>query len=118
MSAYNILTATIQCTDCLHKNEVSIQFKFGDTWQHQYKLGDNVKWGGNDIGIPNLQAVKAYGVVESDRCDKCGYCLETAYDILIQHDVIMGVYPVKNIQEYDNDSEGNYFNANSGGLDI
>jgi DNA-directed RNA polymerase subunit RPC12/RpoP len=118
MSAYNILTATIQCPNCHHTNEGCIQFKFGDTWQHHYKSGDTIKWGGNDIGIANLQAVKVYGILESYRCNECGYRLETEYDILIQHDMIKSVHPAKNIQEYDNDPEGNYIIANSGGLDL
>jgi hypothetical protein len=92
MSAYNILMATIQCPDCHHQNEGRIQFKFGDKWQYLYKSGDTIKWGGNDIGKANLHSVKAYGILEADRCVKCGYCLETVYDILIQHDVIKSVY--------------------------
>jgi hypothetical protein len=27
-----------------------VQFKYGDTWETSYKLGDTLAWGGNDKG--------------------------------------------------------------------
>ena len=60
MSAFNTLIAEISCPNCDLKHEARIQFKFGNTWQLKYKFGDTITWGGNDIGNPNLNKVKAY----------------------------------------------------------
>jgi len=118
MSAYNVLIATITCPNCYQQNEGKFQFRFGDTWQHCYKLGDIIKWGGYDIGKPNLPAVKAYGILESDYCTNCGYNLETEYDLLIQDDRIKGITVAQNIQDDNSDAEGNFCIANSSGVDI
>jgi hypothetical protein len=52
MGAFNILVIQIQCKVCQHLLKGNLQFKFGDTWQHQYLIGDKIKWGKNDIGKP------------------------------------------------------------------
>ncbi len=46
MSAFNILLVDIECIQCHQSNIQRLQFKFGDTWQYTYKLGDKVRWGG------------------------------------------------------------------------
>jgi uncharacterized protein (DUF983 family) len=50
MSAFNTLHASVVCPACGHTGVFDVQFKFGDTWQYTYKLGDPVRWGGNDYG--------------------------------------------------------------------
>jgi hypothetical protein len=53
MSSFNILITQVVCPNCGAKQQVRIQFKFGNTWQLQYKLGDKISWGGNDAHLPS-----------------------------------------------------------------
>lgn len=36
-------------------------FKYGDSWQHHYVLGDKLNWGGNDVGEPGHKLVVVVG---------------------------------------------------------
>ena len=108
MSAFNILSSEIQCSICQKRYQGQIQFKFGDTWQLQYQIGDKIKWGGNDIGKPRISKVKVYGLLESSECPICRE-LETVneFDIYIENDIIVGVNPIQNIKDYFK-GDGNY----------
>lgn len=44
--------------------QVRVQFKFGDTWQHEYQIGDRLKWGGNDTGPKSAKYVVVDGCGE------------------------------------------------------
>ncbi len=75
MGAYNVLKVNEQCLNCGASIMLDIQFKFGDTWQYNYLLGEKIRWGGADIGIPNLDKVKVYGITagkNSSRFSKIG----------------------------------------------
>lgn len=50
MGAFNTLKADIRCPVCSKDGVFEVQFKYGDTWQHEYHLGDHLRWGGNDVG--------------------------------------------------------------------
>lgn len=45
--------------------EIKVQFKFGDTWQYEYRVGDTLRWGGNDIGDRTAKHVVVDGCLES-----------------------------------------------------
>lgn len=109
MGAYNTLTTDICCQNCHRMYNAKVQFKFGDTWQFEYKVGDKIVRGGNDIGMKDLPKVKVYGVVEAAACPYCGYFNEEEYDINIEKDVIKSVTPMSNLQDYNNDEDGNFF---------
>ena len=101
MGSFNILITEIECSNCEVKSPVRIQFKFGNTWQLHYKIGDAITWGGNDIGNPNLTNVKAYGIAESTICPSCNEDrIPEEYDVFIKDNVITGVAPMKNIDDY------------------
>jgi|SRR5665213_794747 len=70
MSAYNTveLPNEEQCPNCGAAVRRRVQFKYGDTWQHHYDVGDVIRWGGNDIGAPG-RLVRVLGYVES--CPTC-----------------------------------------------
>jgi hypothetical protein len=108
MGAYNILIAKVQCQNCHCLYKGKVQFKFGDTWQLEYKIGDKIKWGGNDIGRPDLSKVKAYGIIESSVCPNCGYNNNDEYDIYIEDNIIMNVSPLSDIKDYNFDEDGNF----------
>ena len=101
MSSFNVLITKIQCPECGMELEARIQFKFGNTWQLRYKIGDTIKWGGNDIGSSDLKKVKVYGIIESTTCPFCSKdSIAEEYDIFIKENVIVNVSPIKNTQDY------------------
>src|SRR5688572_64615 len=97
MGAYNVVTATLPCPGCNGSVPLRIQFKYGNTWQHEYKLGERLTWGGNDIGEPGHKRVVVDGIAES--CPSCGYDETMDYYVFLRDDVIVSVEPATN--EYD-----------------
>jgi endogenous inhibitor of DNA gyrase (YacG/DUF329 family) len=83
MGAYNILHTTVDCPSCKREVNVAIQFKFGDTYQHEYALGDEVCWGGNDIGPMGKSHVVVDGVAE-EPCPRCGQAAERDFYIHVE----------------------------------
>lgn len=109
MGAYNILNVEVNCLNCNKKYSGRIQFKYGNTWQIEYKIGDKISWGGNEIGAPNRQKVKVYGVLENDVCPHCGQANNLyEVDIFIENDVITKIQPMESIEDYFDDDEGNF----------
>lgn len=109
MGAYNILTVGITCESCKQHYITNLQFRFGDTWQHQYVIGDNIKWGGNDIGNAGLEHVKVYGLAETSICPNCGHPNSEEYDIIVNNDKIIGVRDMQSLAKYGEGNEGNYY---------
>lgn len=48
MGTYNNLLTTVTCPNCGKEGTFTIQFRHGDCWIYNYKIGDQIKWGGND----------------------------------------------------------------------
>lgn len=91
MSAFNILQSQGLCPHCGANGPFEIQFKYGDTWQHAYSLGESLRWGGNDVGEPGHERVRVEGI--GGPCVKCGEeFLE--FDIIVENDRITAVHPV------------------------
>lgn len=82
MGAFNTLKVVSPCLSCQQVVELNIQFKYGDVWQHSYSIGERLKWGGNDIGVPEARRVVVDGAGE--QCPKCGY--EGDYYIILEQD--------------------------------
>ena len=64
MSAFNTVVVPWIDPQSSQQTELRVQFKFGDTWQYEYHLGDRIKWGGNDIGPRDAKYVIADGCLE------------------------------------------------------
>jgi hypothetical protein len=90
MGAFNTLDAVAVCPKCENPAQFNLQFRFGDTWQHNYKLLDNVSWGGNDVGRPGLKRVivHAYG----NPCPHCKTALPE-FEITVVRDQLVSVSP-------------------------
>jgi hypothetical protein len=86
------------------KRNCIVQFKFGDTWETNYRLGDKLAWGGNDNGEPGKRRVVVHGVTGS--CDTSGVLPEDWF-IFIENDVIKSVEPDDGRYNFD-DSDGYY----------
>lgn len=88
MSAYNTITVSRTCPNCAKLVDFEIQFRYGDTWQHTYRLGDTLRWGGNDVGTPDVERVRVEGIAEP--CPSCGVA-DLEYWVLLERDVICDV---------------------------
>jgi hypothetical protein len=88
MGAFNQLRAEARCPNCDETSEQLIQFRFGDTWQFEYAIGDTLRWGGNDVGPPGLTKVLVSGAGE-----ECPVCHSRGEDfqVVIESDVITAV---------------------------
>ena len=106
MSAYNtvVLPDEEKCPHCGAVIRRRVQFKYGDTWQHDYMIGDRIKWGGNDIGKP-ARLVTALGYPED--CPVCGHDLDGVFDVVIRDGVIKDVVPGKT-QPYIDAGDASY----------
>jgi hypothetical protein len=88
MGAFNDLHTVVRCSYCHELTDRTIQFKYGDTWQHDYQVGDALRWGGNDVGEPGLGRVRVRGV--SDPCPTCGQEDQEFY-VIVENDHLNGV---------------------------
>ncbi len=106
MSAYNtvVLPDEEKCPHCGAVIRRRVQFKYGDTWQHDYMIGDRIKWGGNDVGQP-ARLVTALGYPED--CPVCGNDLGGVFDVVIRDGIIKDVVPGKT-QPYIDAGDANY----------
>src|SRR5262245_51550801 len=84
MGAYNRLKIERACWNCGANVPIVVQFKYGDAWLEDYKVGDALHWGGNDIGTPGHRRVVVNGISES--CPKCGSTAD--FDVFLERDVI------------------------------
>jgi hypothetical protein len=96
MSLYNIVVEAVPetCPACRAEILRSVQFKFGDTELYRYRVGDEIRWGGNgnDTGEPGLGLVVVSGYPEP--CPRCGdYESDLEYEVWIRRDRIESVRP-------------------------
>jgi hypothetical protein len=100
VSAYHTLVVTAACPNCRTQQEFEIQFKFGNTWQLRYTLGESLAWGGNDIGSPGLKRVLAEGIG-----GPCANCHEPflEFDIVVERDRISDVRPIGTERPFPSD---------------
>jgi hypothetical protein len=70
MSAFNILNIFDRCPVCWVAGNFDVQFKYGNTWQFHYKIGDKLKWGGNDVGVDTERTVRVEAI--TGPCENCG----------------------------------------------
>ena len=64
MGSFNVVT--FEWTNPLthERHTLRVQFKYGDTWQHEYEVGDMLKWDGNDLGVRSATHVVADGCLD------------------------------------------------------
>jgi len=91
MGAFNTLQIKTVCPSCETEVDINLQFKYGDTWQFKYEIGDILKWGGNDIGKPGLKRVAVDAVAEG--CPSCGFAGIGDYEILVENDRVLTARP-------------------------
>ncbi|GAA2710691.1 hypothetical protein [Actinoplanes palleronii] len=90
MSAFNVVVVPEPeiCPRCGSEITREVQFKYGDRRAYRYAVGDALRWGGNDLGVPaRLVRVQGYPEV----CPVCGFDPDTVYDVVIRDNVIESV---------------------------
>ena len=65
MGAYNTVKVRWRDPRTGQTHQLIVQFKYGDAWQHEYQVGDELKWGGNDKGQHNVHRVVVDGALEN-----------------------------------------------------
>jgi hypothetical protein len=65
MGAFNTVHVAWPASPGSDLMDVKVQFKYGDTWQYDYKVGDVLKWGGNDIGKKSANRVVVEGYLDA-----------------------------------------------------
>ena len=101
MGFFNELITKIECSNCHNFYEARIQFKFGATRQLEYRLGDEVIWGFNEIGIPEVTKVKVYGILGDEECPIChNKNQNTEFDIYLAKDVITEITKMEELKDF------------------
>jgi hypothetical protein len=85
MSAFNTIQDEANCPSCGARGIFEVQFKYGNTWQLHYQLGDTLRWGGNDIGVFTTKKVAVEGI--GDKCTACGHDM-LEFDLMIVGNVL------------------------------
>lgn len=93
MGAFNTVTAEAPCPVCGRQAAFEVQFKYGETWQHAYVLGDALKWGGTgaDRGTPGHRRVLVRGI--GSRCPHCG-SEDKPFTVTMESDRVASVDPL------------------------
>lgn len=89
MGTFNTLRVSCECPRCNIQGEFEIQFKHGDTWQLEYLIGEELRWGGADIGKKCDRLVRIHGI--GGPCNNCG-------EDFIQFDILLEKNRFKNVE--------------------
>ena len=90
MSAYNTVSAEIQLPGCKLKCDILVQFKYGECRQHNYRVGQKIAWGGNQVGKSGAKHVVVDGCLDGS-CHYDG--IPEDYEVHIEDDHITRVVP-------------------------
>jgi len=71
MGAFNTVKAEGDCPFCGYHAEWTVQFKYGNCWQFEYRIGQKIHWGGNKKGRNVGGSVRTDGIVE-EAYPNCG----------------------------------------------
>jgi hypothetical protein len=101
MGLFNTVEISGTCSCCKKESDLEVQFSYGDTYQHHYKLGDVITWGGNDIGKPGRSRVVVDGIAGCPGCD-----FDLDYEVWLEKDRIVAVKPVTGAYDPASTEEG------------
>jgi hypothetical protein len=108
VSGFNTVVSSKEevCPNCHSLIRWTAQFKYGDSSQHDYLVGDRISWGGNDKGRP-ARRVQVLGIPEE--CPVCGYEKDGIYDVFINNDVIVDVVPGQEEPYMEAEARGGHY---------
>lgn len=99
MGAYNTVAATAACPGCNETVNIRVQFKYGATWQHEYCIGDDLRWGKNDVGTRGLRLVVVDGVAEG-HCPLCGHDGDWDFYVHVERDRVLDAVPGSGLHDF------------------
>jgi hypothetical protein len=99
MGLYNTLTVEWNDEAAKEKCNLILQFKYGELWQHEYKIGDSVKWGEQSEGDRTAKEVMVEAILENDDIPNG---LSEEFEILIKNNTIQEVRPLLDKMKYFN----------------
>ena len=67
MGAFNVVFVNWVDPGSGRTLELDVQFKYGATRQHEYRVGDVLRWGHNEIGRQDAKRVVVDGCVDAER---------------------------------------------------
>lgn len=108
MGAYNLLDIKIKCAKCSNEFLGKLQFKVGEVWQYEYKIGDVLKIKSEDTELVGREVV-AYGILEDAICPFCGFPNESEYDIFINDLIIQRYSVMTDYSPYQTRDGGDYY---------
>ncbi len=123
MGLFNTVHIQQACPACGQLVGRELQFKYGETRQHSYQVGDALKWGGsdykykhpraqrqvlnsgawggNDVGEPGHKVVVVDAM--SSACPNCG--ADGDYEVLIEDNKIVFAQPASGRYDFSPNNE-------------
>lgn len=93
MGLFNTIQIEMPCPAGGERDTFAIQFKYGETYQHEYELGQRIRW-----GHPKLnQGVPGYRKVQVDACGgDCRHCQVEFFNcaVVLEYGQIVSVEPI------------------------
>lgn len=93
MGLFNIVRIEMPCPACGERDRFEIQFKYSETYQHEYELGQRIRW-----GHPTLnQGTPGHRRVLVDACGgDCRHCQVEFFNcaVVLEGDQIVDVEPI------------------------
>jgi hypothetical protein len=91
MPAFNrlVMPEAETCPNCRQTIIRSVQFTYGQVWQHEYQTGERLRWGGPSVGEPGHRKVLKSAYPEA--CPLCGDIPRVRYDLLVEDDTIVSI---------------------------
>ena len=99
MGAFNVVHADLACPRCGTESHLGVQFKYGHTRLLEYAIGDELRWGGNDIGTPGHHRVVLDGAVVGP-CPSCGFDGDWDAYVQLRDDKIVAVEPATGAHDF------------------
>lgn len=88
MGFFNTIKINTECPKCRNNVLLTIQFKYGEDWMHNYSINDKIVWGQKNIGKMVRECVLVSGI--SEECPICNECSDFVVEII--NNVIKRVY--------------------------
>lgn len=101
----NLLFLNSECPACGKFGLFALQFRYGDVWRHQYRLGDMIRFGKGqtDVGVAGISKVVVSAAL--NWCDHCQnhehrHCFDCY--IFVENDKLVGFAPDDGTYDFSN----------------
>ena len=105
MGLVNYVSAPLICSHCGRTEMFRVCFRYGDVWQHEYRVGDRIEWDRNNVGVAGKGNVVADG--EASACPHC-HELGGPCEVYLERDAITGVCPASGKFDFRHAPVGDY----------